>query len=212
MIRMLPVLFPKQDMAKWTRLFNNFIWDYKRHHIAHKILQKSQNRGSLGIPDIPLYYAAANLSTVLWILNTTGDMDWMKIETANSNGYSKQDTFCLPLSRRKTLQLTNRFLEVTLNIWDKWKRKLVWCYSPQMTLGSIEWLMDDLDHLMKTWKTTAPCKLKDVLQNKAIYRNGTYRKRWTLTWDGCITSKSELCWHDQRFWQTLRKETQHMNS
>lgn len=117
---------------------------------------------------MPLYNAAANLATVLRVLNTVEDADWMSIETTNSKGYTKQDFFWLSKLCRRALQLKNRFLAVTLDIWDKWKQKLVWQHSPQMTLGSVTWPMSDLDVLMKTWKAKTICKLKDILHKNTL--------------------------------------------
>lgn len=124
--------------------------------------------GNLGIPDILLYYAAANLAKVFRVLNTTEEVDWMTIEMSNPKGFTKQDILWLSKSRHAELQLTNRFLGITLDIWDRWKQKLVKCYSPQMTLCSIRWPTADLKLLMTTLRDKTICQLKDILHKDTL--------------------------------------------
>lgn len=96
LVRMLPIPFPKYDMARWQRLLSNFIWSQKQNRIAHKIIRILYHKDSLGIPDVKLYYEAANLMTVLRLLNSTAETHWMKIEAMNTKGYTVQDIFWLP--------------------------------------------------------------------------------------------------------------------
>lgn len=168
LLRMLPVPFPKKDIARWQRLFNSFIWNNTRHRTAHRILRVQQNKGSLGIPDVKIYYEAANLATALRLMTTSVDIPWLMMETSVLTGYQPGDLFWISTSLRKSLSISNPFLETTLMVWDLRKHKLVRLYSPFRTLRSIDWKNEDIWLIMKNWASHGIWKIKDIIQNSSI--------------------------------------------
>lgn len=99
--RMLPIVVPIHDLRQWQWLVNNFIWGQKRHRIAHTTLRIPHHKGGLGIPDITLYYDAANLTMAYRILTSETEMNWMTIGTLNTKNYSARDVLWLSKSDRK---------------------------------------------------------------------------------------------------------------
>lgn len=134
----------------------------------HKILRIPQNKGSLGIPDIKLYYEAVNLVNALRILNSSHNTPWMILESMNITEYSPKDLFWIPKKLRHLLHLSNPFLINTLNIWNSWKSKLICQYSPSTPLSSIDWQSPDLKKVIETWKTHGVSKLKDILVKTSV--------------------------------------------
>lgn len=66
---MLPILLQVKDLNKWQRLFNNFVRAGKYHRISFRILRQSIKKGSMGVPDVKLYYETANLANIDRMLN-----------------------------------------------------------------------------------------------------------------------------------------------
>lgn len=94
--RMLPLPIPKVDLCKWQTILNKFIWGNKRHRISHKTMRLPRCRGSLGVPDIQLYFEAAQLANVFCILSSEVHTDWMNMEFDNLNGLTPQEIFWTP--------------------------------------------------------------------------------------------------------------------
>lgn len=166
--RMLPIPIPKPDLQKWQGLLNKFIWDYKRHRISHKIMRLPRNRGSIGIPDIQLYYEAAQLANVLRILNMTSNTDWMRIEFDNGTNQTPQEILWSPsCNRPKTLRF-NSYCMLTLKIWDKWKPKLTGQLSPLLPLTAFLGFPEDIRRVIATWNSDAVYTLRDTTNRGEI--------------------------------------------
>lgn len=93
-----------------------------------------QNRGGLGISDLPLYYEAAQLTSILRVLKSPVEADWMCMEFLNHKNLTKYDIIWGPRNNRPTETTGNAFCAMTLKIWGKWKPKLIRKFSPAMPL------------------------------------------------------------------------------
>lgn len=206
LLRMLPICLPSRDLKRWQTMFNNFIWSYARHRIAHKILRIPQNKGSLGIPDIKAYYEAANLVTALRILTSTTDISWLDMETEGLPIYAPKDLFWLPSKVRKPLKVSNPFLAQTLHVWDLRKRRLVRKYSPYRTLVSLDWRNEELQPLLVNWSSLGICKLKDIVKNlNVLPRQDLDEKTHThLNWFRYFQIRARILRQDIQ--QDLKKE------
>lgn len=148
--QMLPLAIPKVDLHKWQTMLNTFIWSNRRHRILHKTMRLSRNRGSVGVPDIRLYFEAAQLANVLRILSSDLKTDWMSMEFDNPNGQTPQEIIRTPSQRRPTSLKNNPYCAITLQIWDKWKIKLTGKLSSLVSLTTLTEFPEDLKHLIST--------------------------------------------------------------
>lgn len=167
---MLPVSILKSDLRKWQTTLNNFIWSNKRHRISHAIMRMSRNRGSLGIPDLALYYEAAQLANIMCALNSTVDKEWMRMEFFNHNNLSKHEIIWAPKTKRPVSLMDNSFCRMTLQIWDKWKSKLTRkISSPFLPLTNLGWFSRDLEVLIKGWNSQNVWLLNDVQKKRSSF-------------------------------------------
>lgn len=204
--RMLPLTIPKSDLQKWQSLLNRFIWDNKRHRISHKIMRLSRNKGSIGIPDIPLYYEAAQLANVLRILNTDSRTDWMLMEFDNDTGQSPQEILWLPNCKRPKTLRSNEYYSLTLKLWDKWKMKLTGPLSPLLPLTVFLGFPEDLRLLLAKWNSDNIYTLRDITtRGEVLPRSDLEHKiRRNLPWMYYFQLRSALSKPDIR--QNLRRQ------
>lgn len=77
------------------------------------------NRGSVGVPDLQLYYEAAQLANVLRMLSTDEMPDWMLMGLNNPLELLVREIFWMAKKERPKTIMSNPYSETTLKIWDK---------------------------------------------------------------------------------------------
>lgn len=83
----LPITPPTQFFQKMQSAFISFIWNNKAARISIKVLYLPYNKGGLNLPNLKLYYLAAQLGQIhLWFLPSS--CSWVKIEMFDSLPYN----------------------------------------------------------------------------------------------------------------------------
>uniref|UniRef100_A0A8C5QZ99 Reverse transcriptase domain-containing protein n=1 Tax=Leptobrachium leishanense TaxID=445787 RepID=A0A8C5QZ99_9ANUR len=78
----LPVVVTRRDLAGIQSAIDAFIWQNKRRRVARKILYRPKTRGGLGLPNLYMYYCAAQLAQVVAWHAPEQDRRWVALETA----------------------------------------------------------------------------------------------------------------------------------
>lgn len=119
LFRMLPVAIPRTDLYKWQRSFNDFLWSGKCHRISFRILRQTARSGGMGVPDLHLYYVAANLTNILRMHTDSHAINWLSLEVQKD-----QPSPCQSLIWAKNMRsqiagcLDNAYLRTTLRLWS----------------------------------------------------------------------------------------------
>uniref|UniRef100_A0A8C5QFF9 Reverse transcriptase domain-containing protein n=1 Tax=Leptobrachium leishanense TaxID=445787 RepID=A0A8C5QFF9_9ANUR len=76
----LPLLLTQRDLAGLQQAIDSFIWQNKRHRVARRILYRPKTRGGLGLPNLYLYYCAAQLTQVVAWHSPASARRWVALE------------------------------------------------------------------------------------------------------------------------------------
>lgn len=162
-------MHPKTRLVKMAEDAKQIRLELQRHRISHEIFQLPKNKGSLGIPDIQLYFEAAQLTNTLCMLTTNETPDWMVIGLNNPKALSVHEIFWMPKHSRPTSVMNNPFCTTTLKIWDKWKTKLTGKTSALLHLSVFSGFPKKLQDVT-TSKTTELKTLRDLTKKGISYQ------------------------------------------
>lgn len=78
----IPIKFPPSWFNEVNKIFNGFLWNYKKPRISQKKITKPRSSGGIGLPDIYQYYIAFNARYPLqWAYGTErliGSWEWLE--------------------------------------------------------------------------------------------------------------------------------------
>uniref|UniRef100_A0A8C5PK30 Reverse transcriptase domain-containing protein n=1 Tax=Leptobrachium leishanense TaxID=445787 RepID=A0A8C5PK30_9ANUR len=78
----LPLLLTRRDLAGLQQAIDSFVWQNKRRRIARHLLYRPKTRGGLGLPNLYLYYCAAQLAQVVAWHSSPTNRRWVALESA----------------------------------------------------------------------------------------------------------------------------------
>uniref|UniRef100_A0A8C5MBV1 Reverse transcriptase domain-containing protein n=1 Tax=Leptobrachium leishanense TaxID=445787 RepID=A0A8C5MBV1_9ANUR len=78
----LPLLLTRRDLAGLQQAIDSFVWQNKRRRIARHLLYRPKTRGGLGLPNLYVYYCAAQLAQVVAWHSSAATRRWVTLESA----------------------------------------------------------------------------------------------------------------------------------
>lgn len=112
----IPLPLPASFFAILKKTFTRFIWNNKRPRLRLSLLYLPFERGGLKVPNLKLYYWAAQLCSAMYYFTVTDSPAWLDIE---NNGITIPLQSYLYSSSIKMLKKTthNPFLRNTITVW-----------------------------------------------------------------------------------------------
>lgn len=129
-MRMTPVVIFQQTLKKWQSDLIEFLWARKQHQVPSSVLNRNTRDGGLQLPDVSKYYMAIHLSMILWYLQAEGF--WDKVYRKDTYPYELKGIVWISPSEWPS-GVKYPYLHAALQIWDKWKVKLL----PEMSLYTV---------------------------------------------------------------------------
>lgn len=128
----LPLLIVPSDFSKWHQILMDFLWSYWKHWIKISTLSRPSKVGGLGLPGLHVYHKASQLINVLKLTCPDHQKlnDWLDIEGSYTTPLTLWEPLWQKCLQQSSLDRDNTFLKTTLNIWNKWRSKLI----PELSL------------------------------------------------------------------------------
>uniref|UniRef100_A0A8C5LY10 Reverse transcriptase domain-containing protein n=1 Tax=Leptobrachium leishanense TaxID=445787 RepID=A0A8C5LY10_9ANUR len=114
----LPVVVTRRDLAGIQSAIDAFIWQNKRRRVARKILYRPKTRGGLGLPNLYMYYCAAQLAQVVAWHAPEQDRRWVALETALLSPDRPHMALWLPKTSRPLPRIICPAIANSMRIFD----------------------------------------------------------------------------------------------
>uniref|UniRef100_A0A672IS14 Reverse transcriptase zinc-binding domain-containing protein n=1 Tax=Salarias fasciatus TaxID=181472 RepID=A0A672IS14_SALFA len=118
-LQMLPNSIPNSWFANLDKMFAQFIWQGKKARMKITKLQRAKDQGGLGVPNVRLYYWAAQMRYIYEWVNPEPTNTWIDMESWNCGLLTLKDCPFITYKKVK-LEVQNNFIvRNTLNTWNK---------------------------------------------------------------------------------------------
>lgn len=162
LFRTLPLKLSLKELKEWQRLLLDFLWEKKRHRISFTTLRKSKDKGGLQVPDLELYFAAANLVPVVRTLNRQLVVHWKGIENWQVKPYDIEEILWSTDKKVLAQDWGLEALTTMLHVWCKWKNRLVGKCSPFAVFTRQKWFPPGAEGSYHAWKESGKNRLNDI--------------------------------------------------
>ena len=150
----LPILVPQSTFKLLEKLISKFIWQNRRPRIRLKILMTSKEKGGLGLPNLKMYYWAAQLRAIVAWMVKDEETGWVSIEQNSLPGISISTLPFLSKQSQKKIKIDNIWVKNTLKVWNNVQKQLkgsVALSRAMPILGNIEFLPSLVDNTYRRW-------------------------------------------------------------
>lgn len=115
----LPIDIPLKSLRIWQKGLLDFIWSKSSRRISSLQLYKPGIKGGFGLPNLMLYYNAAQLCKVVTYLSEPVASGWLTIEAALVAPFNLKEIVWNQHKNRLKFNPTNPYVGLTLRIWDR---------------------------------------------------------------------------------------------
>lgn len=113
----IPLPPPTSFFSTLNKTFTKFIWNDKRPRLRLSLLYLPYDRGGLRVPNIKLYYWAAQLCTAMYYFkNTDTSPAWVDLENSETTHSLQTYLYSSPIKTLKKYT-KNPFLRNTISVW-----------------------------------------------------------------------------------------------
>uniref|UniRef100_A0A3P8TVH1 Reverse transcriptase domain-containing protein n=1 Tax=Amphiprion percula TaxID=161767 RepID=A0A3P8TVH1_AMPPE len=182
----LPIWISPSRFKMLEKMFSTFIWQGKRPRIRHKTLFNPKQQGGLNLPNLKLYYWAAQLrGMVEWVLQDE-ETNWLKLEEQSCPLVPLETVPFLEQKRWRKLKTENEWMNCTRRVWSLVRKKTG---APLTTSRAVK-IAKDVDFL--------PCRLdagfrgwtaKGLINISQLFDGGTLKSFTQLKDKYALTSK-----------------------
>lgn len=166
----LPIIVPQSTFRMLEKRISKFIWQNKRPRVRLKVLMSSKQKGGLGLPNLKLYYWAAQLrAMVAWIAR--GEMGWVSIEQSSLPGIALDTLPFLSQQSQKKIKVKNMYTKYTLKVWNTIQRHLKGKASLSRAMpivGNIEFLPSLVDIVFRRWAEKGLRVINQLLDGQVV--------------------------------------------
>lgn len=148
----LPIKIPISTFKMIDKLISQFIWQHKRPRIRLKTLHLAKNKGGLALPNIKLYYWAAQLAAIVTWISGNEEVKWTQIEQGEVKGVQLHALLFTDPKHVKKMKIENEWIKYTIKVWVEVKKMLkdVGTISRAMPIvGNVDFPLSMWDHGLK---------------------------------------------------------------
>lgn len=179
----LPILIPQRTIKCLEKRISTFIWQNRRPRIRLKILMASKKRGGLGLPNLKLYYWAAQLrAIVVWMTNAE-ETGWLSIEQNSLTGIPLSVLPFLDRRAQKKIKIENMWVKHTLKIWNTVQKQIkgsVALSRVMPILGNFDFLPSLTDMAFRRWAEKGLVTIDQLFENNTLRSFSQLQEKFDL--------------------------------
>lgn len=119
----LPVSIQSKQFTEWDKLLSKFIWDGKRPRVRYSTLQLQKDKGGMALPNLKMYFYAAQLRYLCCWCDPSYFAKWKEIETCIP-GYNVQTLMGEDHIPTELIEFLGPIAQFTMEIWYNVARQL----------------------------------------------------------------------------------------
>uniref|UniRef100_A0A3P9KVM4 Reverse transcriptase domain-containing protein n=1 Tax=Oryzias latipes TaxID=8090 RepID=A0A3P9KVM4_ORYLA len=120
----LPIWIPSSTFKILNKMISTFVWQNKKPRIRKKLLCSSKKDGGLGLPNLKLYYWAAQLRGLVEWVSQDEDTNWIKLENYAFPSVSLETAPFLGQKKWRDLKIKNNLILCTQRVWSTVRKNI----------------------------------------------------------------------------------------